>query len=306
MKKLILMLMLCFIVFAVSANAATSFSDSLTGYSGNTFDSPAILADAGQLLLEPSNATGGWWHHQRIDFDATGVIFGTCGNGEDRDGLVKPTQIDIWKGINTLRTTDVDYNTTSFTAEVTVLRLANALTADDSLGKEHAGAVYFGMGTADQGYKSEPDKQSTASATIQLELIDGKPDAEWGTQVANPDFPTTGYAGIYTDIGSADIADALDVDETRLGLMRLRMEFDAVAETVAYSIDYGVDGTYEDQFAAFSVSDVLAQMALGDRASIYFGTDDFSVMTDFSVVVVPEPATLALLGLGGLLRRKRK
>jgi hypothetical protein len=83
MKKLMLMSMLCYLFFAGgssalvgSADAATSFSDTLKGYSGNTYANPTILAGSGLEASNPCTAATNW---ELIGFDATGAMFGGCG-----------------------------------------------------------------------------------------------------------------------------------------------------------------------------------------------------------------------------------
>jgi len=236
----------------VSANAAKTFSNDLKGYDGDNWTDPAILDGSG---LESSALPGADWHWELIAFDATGATFGI--NGKD----------DNWRGRNTLRTVEEGYNTTSFTAAVTVDR-----TAANGV---NIGSVFLGMGTAGKGWRRVPDREETDNASIIFELeefaLGGSPSAAWGTNVD---------AG-YTEAGSAALSGA------GTGLIQLKMEFDAVAQTAAFSIDYGADGTYEDIFAAYDVSAVLTEMAAGDRASIYFGTDNSATMSDFSVAAAP-------------------
>jgi hypothetical protein len=76
MKKIMLLLMLCFLFLAVLADAATSFSDTLKGYSGNTYANPTILAGSGLEASNPCTAATNW---ELIGFDATGAMFGGCG-----------------------------------------------------------------------------------------------------------------------------------------------------------------------------------------------------------------------------------
>ncbi len=245
--------MLNFIAFAGAANAASAFSNSLKGYDGDTYLNPAILDGSG---LEPSRLPGADWHWELIAFDATGATYGINGNDAN------------WRGRNTLNTVDGDYNTASFTATVTVDRTAANGT--------NFGSVFLGLGTAGRGWRDVPDREETDNAAIIFELeefaVGGSSSAAWGTNVD---------AG-YTEVNSAAMS-------TGTGLIQLKMDFDAVAQTAAFSIDYGADGTYEDIFAAFDVSAVLAEMVAGDAASIYFGTDNSATMSDFSVSVVGVP-----------------
>jgi hypothetical protein len=183
-----------------------------------------------------------------------------------------------WDGRNYLRTVETDYFTTSFTATVTVDRTARY-------------GVWFGMGTGQRGSYYAPDVPDWGNAingTVHVNLQSGWDNVSWGIDDGTS-FSEKGYTGM----------------NSITGLMQLKMNYDAVAKTVAFAIDYGADGIYEQNINAFDVSPAIAAMSGGDRGSIYFGGGDGLAFTNFSVVV-PEPATMLLLGLGCLVLRKRR
>lgn len=86
------------------------------------------------------------------------------------------------------------------------------------------------------------------------------------------------------------------------GTHLMKMEWDAGTETATFSFDNGNDGSFEETFThTYAGLD-------GTNSRLFVGGGNGLVVSDVSVAVVPEPASTALLGLGGLallLRRRR-
>jgi hypothetical protein len=245
------MLLLC--LAACPAQAASSLTNSLKGYTGTSQDNypaqPTFLAGSGleaSFVYSGAGASGTW---ETIGFTSSGASFGAYHGG---DG-----------GRNYLRTTQADFFARSFTATVTVNRTNRS-------------AVFFGMGTAALGTLKQPDV-GTANASVYIELQNGYDNA---SRKVNGNGGNTQIA--YSTMSSNGVT-------TVTGLMQLKMVYDATAKTAAFSIDYGADGSYEQNFAAFSVSSQVAEMVLGDRASIYFGSENGMVFSNFNATVVIPP-----------------
>ena len=234
-----------------TASAASSLTNSLTGYSGTSQDDypaqPAFLAGSG---LEASFVWGGGsgaW--EKIGFDASGAAFGSFHGGSD--------------GRNYLRTTNNNFAPVSFTAYVTVNRTVRK-------------SVFFGMGTGkltDGSYPSSkaPD-YNTGDASVYLELQDGFDNA------SRRRLGGTNSAPINTEVGYNTMT-------TVTGLMTLRMDYDAVAKTVTFSVDYNPSGAFvaDQTFAAVDVSSIAPEWASGEKSSIYFGGADGMIFSNFII-----------------------
>jgi fibronectin type 3 domain-containing protein len=252
-------------LLVAQAHAASDITNPLTSYTGFSSDAATRTALSTDGLEPVSNGSG----NERISFGATGVTFGNTTNA--------------WQGRNYLRTIENDYYTKDFTATIKVARPASSA------------GVYFGLGTAARAFWNTPDRRgdqpAQLNATVFLELQDGHAGStgssfnaitrintntlDQQTQfvvLANevPPFPTSGTFG-------------------------LRMVFSVASQTVTYSLDNGADGSYEVTLAPVNVAAVIAEMALGDRSSIYFGGDQGALFSNLSVVtttvVVPPPLT---------------
>lgn len=114
------------VAWLVPAQAATDFSDALTGFTGDTTQAATqtALATAG---LSPSSTS----RERAVVFDSDGAHFGTSLAGDF--------------GTNYVRTVQSDYATTSFTAEITI-----ELSDDDQ-------ASFFGVGSGEIAVFGTPD-----------------------------------------------------------------------------------------------------------------------------------------------------
>jgi hypothetical protein len=182
-------------------------------------------------------------------------------------------------GRNYLRTDQNDYATVGFTAYVTV----NRSTRD---------SVFFGLGKGDLGASKAPDL-GTGNASVFLDLQDGFDNASRRIQSGTNTDTEVGWNPMTTVTGP----------------MRLRMEYDALAQTVVYAIDYAPSGAFvaDQTFATVDVSPLAAEWAGGEASSIYFGGQNGVTFSNFEVAVIPEPsAALLLLGAGALGFRRRR
>jgi hypothetical protein len=127
---------------AVISHAATSFSNSLTGFTGDTSQAgtQAALAAAG---LEADSLDAG----PAVTFGATGSTFGSGAAGDS--------------GRNYLRTIQNDYATTSFEAFITIDAPRLDTPADDQ-------ASFFGLGRGQIALFGFPDWSTQFSSVVGL------------------------------------------------------------------------------------------------------------------------------------------
>jgi hypothetical protein len=250
------------------ARGASSFSNTLTGFTGDTQQNfpaqPATLVGSGLNVTFIWDGGAGAW--ERIDFTGSGATFGSHAGGGPQTGR------------NYLRTNATDYATVGFSAFVTVDRGTR-----DS--------VYFGMGKGDLGEFKAPDLK-TGNASVFLELQDGFDNASRRIQ-----------SGTNTDVEAG-----YDTMTTITGPMRLRMDYDPLAQTVIYSIDYNPSGAFvaDQTFAPVDVSSITPEWAGGESSSIYFGGQNGVTFTNFEVVVIPETSTALLTLAAGFLTFRRR
>ncbi len=284
MKKVICSsLIVLFIVGA--ANAATvPFGDPLTGYTGENADgSPNPLgstenaATVAQLAangLEPAIIWGGG--DGIPDPGAYGsweeVLFDTTGATFGAGQASDP-------GRNIIRTIESDYKTTSFDAYITAVGLAPGQNVFLGLGQGHVGT--WGVPEIDvDGVGNGTD------GTFVEAMVDG-----FSTWVTNDG-----------DFGGWD--NIIGGDSPGEGTHRFKLSYDAGTSAVVFSYDANYDGTFVADFTHAAV-DVSGLFTDGEASKVYFEGDDGVLLKDFQIV--PEPTTMALLGLGvlGLIRRRR-
>lgn len=255
-------LLLC--LMASPAEAASNLTNSLTSYNGTSQDNypgqPAFLTGEGLDVAFVWGGGAGAW--ERIGFNASGATFGgntPSGNGNG-------------DGRNYLRTVDDNYAPISFTAYVTVNRASRQ-------------SVFFGIGSGNLGSFKAPDIGS-GNASVFLELQDGYDNGSrrvLGGTAGTPTNVEVGYDGM----------------TTVTGLMRLRMDYDAVAKTVTYAIDYAPSGAFvaDQTFPAVDVSSIAPEWTGGEKSRIYFGGQGYVnagnrigiTFTDFLVTTAAVP-----------------
>ncbi len=197
---------------AAVAPAASSFSNSLTGFTGNS-TLPATQAAVGAAGFNFFSTDGldleNFDKDPTVRFDSTGARFG--GPEFAGDG-----------GRNYMRTVDSDYATVSFVAEITY-------TESDTVGGPGVGEqVFFGMGAGDAALFRVPDWGSDFSSTFVTpengasdgNLTTFKSADDVNTWVNNPPQPELALGGTH----------------------RLQMSYDKDAKTMTYSIDFDYTG----------------------------------------------------------------
>ncbi len=209
-------------------------------------------------------------------------------------------------GRNYIRTADTDYHTASFTAEITV----QAAVGDGEHG--NSSQFYFGLGTGGIGKYGVPDRPDAREDTADsVMLIVNASDDDTADRLA---------LGIADDGSWNDDDELLDPYPTSVSTSthRLRMEYDADNKQIRFSVDFDYSaGPFASDFASGwkDVSSLADSSGWGggEAASIFFGGDSDDGNLDeptyaWDFTVVPEPATLTLLtlgGLGALVRRRR-
>lgn len=183
-------------------------------------------------------------------------------------------------GRNYMRTNDSDYATVSFTAEITIERTSNGQDA------------FIGMGAGDTALFGVPDWSTLFSSTFTT--------------------PQEGSLTTWRSSNDANVwTDGPDVPV--VGAHRLRMEFDAVARTMTYSLDFDYTGgpfVAQATTNPVDLNHVDCPTGCGDPempisadffgpdgwpnepSRIYFGGDDGTIFRDFTVTVSAPPVLL--------------
>ena len=207
-----------------------------------------------------------------VVYDAGGAHFGSGVPSDD--------------GRSYLRTAGTDYATTSFVAEVTFSTTAT--------GQE----VFFGLGAGEKALFGTPDWSTQFSSASFWPEPQNDKITRFRTANDVNNFGDTGIAGFEP------------------GTHRLRMTFNSLNNQLLGEIDLNYAG---GPFVADPVTSnfpIVVTSLFGadgwpsEPSSIFFGGDDGATLRDFSVRVVPEPASWALAALGvaaaiGRLRRSR-
>jgi hypothetical protein len=249
------------------ASAASSFTNSLTGFSGDSTNAATQTAvgGAGFNFANIDGLDPNFEFDRTIVFSATGANFGSLYGG---DG-----------GRNYMRTVDADYATTSFTAEITVERNASAQ------------QVFIGMGGGDVALFGVPDWSTQLSSTFtspednSLTTFRTSNDANvWagdtsaisaaGIHRVRMDFNSSARTMTYSiDLNFAGGAFAADFSSPPVDLNHVDCPSGCGNPPAPISADFfGPDGWPNEP------------------SRIYFGGDDGTLFRDFSVTVSAPPA----------------
>jgi hypothetical protein len=248
---------------ASPASAATSLSNSLTGFTGNSTD-PAVQSAVGAAGFEFSSIAGlaeDFSSDPTIVFDPAGATFGSLFAG---DG-----------GRNYMRTIE-NYAFDSYVAEVTVV--VDTLATDQ---------VFFGMGSGNITMWGVPDFAGFPSVFLTPENEVLKANAVDGITGDWMD-PTGARSDAWSEVPASGLLAA------NPGTHRLRISLDAATKmwTGAIDIDYAggsfsadaTTPTYNLTNAYDDGSSVLIGFPT-QPSKIYFGGDDGAVFKDFAVTV---------------------
>lgn len=237
---------------AASASAATTFSNSLAGFTGDsTLPATQTAVTAAGFSFFSIDGFDGVDQDPTVVFDSSGAHFGTLIAG---DG-----------GRNYIRTLDEDYATVSFVAEITIV--VPELEVQDS---------FFGLGTGDKALFGWPDWSTQFSSVILTPEIDND---------LNPLLTT-----MYTDNDTPIFANTAVTMAGGTHRLRLQFETTGTTGTATFSIDLNyAGGAFTSDFAApaLNVSE-LYDAADGwplEPSRIFFGADDETIIKDFSVTV---------------------
>jgi hypothetical protein len=252
---------LSFFGAASLATAATSFSNSLTGFTGNSTEAPlqTTFAAAGfdfASIDGPTDQDGDTVidHDATVVFDAAGAHFGTLWAG---DG-----------GRNYVRTTQADYATGSFTVDITFV--APDLATQD---------VFLGVGAGEIALFGWPDWSTLHPSVVVLpEITDG------GVSQLTT-FKTVDDVNAFANTAAPNLLD---------GTHRVRLAFNEAAKTANFAVDVNyAGGAFIADYTATPVNITDLYAGLNDPwptlgpSKIYFGGDDGVILKDFSVSVGP-------------------
>jgi hypothetical protein len=259
----------CSLALGGAATAATSFSNSLTGFTGNSTQpaTQAAVAAAGFNFFTTQGATEdppGEFFDPTIEFDSAGAHFGNFSEG---DG-----------GRNYIRTNDTDYANVRFVAEATIVA--------PSLDSQ---AFYFGLGSGNAASFRTPDWTTAASSVM-----------HWGeVDITDPTLTTLKNRNTFGEFADTP------APTLQPGTHRLRLSYDWFRKTAEFSIDTNyTTGPFIADVTAAPVDVRDAYGASGwpaEPARIFFGGDDAVVFKDFQVTVSSPTLVLGDLDMSGTI-----
>jgi hypothetical protein len=254
---------------ASAASAAVTFSNPLTGFTGDSTQPATQTAVAGTggagftfhstLGFTENPPPTDPYTYPNIDptvvFDSSGAHFGDL--------------IPGLEGRNYMRTVQDDYANHSFVAEVTFV------TGDIDFQD-----AYFGLGAGQASYFRTPDWISRNASVMY-----------WGeSDLTDPRVVT--YYTNNLPLGPVDPgAVATPAPMLATGTNRVRLDYNWLLKTATFSFDFDYDGTFEADVVGQSVN-VLplydTPTTIGwptEPSRIFFGGNDGTVFKDFSVTL---------------------
>lgn len=238
-----------------TASAATSFSNSLTGFTGDSTvpATQAAVAAAGFNFAEFGDA------NTKVSFSAGGAQFGPVLGTTPEDGNIQR---------NYMRTNDSDYSAVSFVLEITI-----ATTQDIDLQD-----AYVGLGSGDISTSFRLPDVDTDAASVMY----------WGEN--EPDNPTL-EIGRTNDQSSNFLS--VPAPGFGTGTHRLRMTHDWFRKVAEFSLDLDYAGGPFNADVTASISTMPLYLTTTgfpvDPGRIFFGGDQTTTFRDFSVAVNSSP-----------------
>jgi hypothetical protein len=255
------------ILIATGAQGATSFSNSLTGFSGDSTlpATQAAVGAAGFNFFSTEGLDPEFTMDPTIVLDSTGATFGSLYGGDN--------------GRNYMRTNESDYATVNFVAEITVERTANAQ------------QVFIGMGAGDTALFGVPDWSTLFSSTF-VTPEDGAVTTWRSANDGNEWCPNCEAA--ITAAGTHRVRMEFDSSaKTMTYSMDLNYAGGTfVADVTAPVTDLNhIDCPVGCGFPEMPISaDFFAADGWPNEPSrIFFGGDDGTILRDFSVTVSAAP-----------------
>jgi len=245
-----------------SASAATSFSNPLTGFTGNTTQpaTQAALAAAGFNVFSTAE-------EPQVVFDSSGAHFGAVTSG---DG-----------GRNFIRTNETDYANVSFVADITIMVPM----------LEDLQATWLGLGAGDTALFGWPDWSTQFSSVMVT------PEA-FGANM----FYTTMYTDNDTPIFANNELPGLASGTHRLQLTLNRGVVTTTAVFSIDLDYVGGPFMNDFSAPALDVSGLYgADGWSAEPSRIFFGGDDEGVIKDFSVTVTGPPIVYGDLNADGVI-----
>jgi hypothetical protein len=241
------------IYLAIAGNALAlpmPLYNSLCGYDGhqtqeNSPDQPQFLLDDG---LDVSFVWDGGETqpsaNETIIFSTEGALFGRVCPGD--------------YGRNYIRTLETNNIAASFDAFITVT----------NFDAEENHNIFLGVGAGEIGwnYYLCPDWGVSGVKTVWMELMNA----------GNP-RENIFYSFIW-DADSGQMGNDLKV--TMAGVYRLKMSYDAYAQTIVFYVDAYNDGTWDCQTNVINIEGLFNE---ADVSKVYAGADDEAMLIDFEV-----------------------
>lgn len=240
------------LVFAGSASALPMpLYNSLCGYDGHhsqedSPNQPQFLLDDGLDVAWINGYTNQPTADQTIIFTDEGALFGWVCLEDD--------------GRNYIRTLETDNNGASFDAFVTVINFKPL--------EDHN--VFIGMGAGQLGWNWGlcPDVSVDGVKTIWCEILRSDEPRE-------NIFYCVSWAG-YT--GSEIMYEEVRIPTSEL--YRLKMSYDAYAQTVTFFVDVYADGSWDFQTEVIDIEGLFTEE---DESRVYICADDEAILRDFEV-----------------------
>lgn len=239
---------------AMTPDAQHFMVNPLTSYSGNSTQLVTFVALGADSLQVTDTESA----DQAIVFDGAGAAFGTVTSGVD--------------GRNVLRTTETNYNASSFEAYVTI-NFETDQNAVIAMGPAVLAPLDIGFGVPD----------------LNAQGVDG----------IMGEFTST-YAKLLRSIDGA-ATEILTNVVTAAGTHRLKLAYDAVAETATVSVDVGYTGVFVEDIDMGTYS--TAGMWAGQPVRVSVAGGDGLVCTDLVIKADPADAIVDDLSIdvsGGL------